>query len=586
MTVAGSLAASSLAEAAVPMRVDDLERATPREATGRCDFNGDGFEDIAVGAPFENARQGDRRTIKDVGVVDIAYGRDQIFADGFAKGSTWAYFTDLTTGAMQRASRYGSSFVCADFNNDGQYDLAVGAPFVDIGPAENAGFVGVLYGYPREIAGFTDTLGNCGVIPEAPDCPANQAFAQSFGLDDRPESNDFLGYEMTWGDFDGDGFQDLAVSAPGESVGRTAGAGMVHVLYGSDAGLRSKYTREHRAFTQDSVGGPNERAETGDNFGEFLSAVDLNGDLVVDLAIGVPREDLRGQRDAGILQTMYGSSGQGLTAQGQVTSKASIGKRIGADERFGSSVAFGNFDEQPQYRDLICSAPGEDVNGKEKAGAVYLLPGGPGGIVSNATQRITQASPGIEGQPAANDNFGTALVAGVFDGDADLDLAIGIPNKDIGAKRDAGAVQIISGNGRGLGRRDAIYTLEQPSRGDRFGASLLVGRFDGRFPEVLVIGAPTGDVGRIRDAGFAALLVFGNDGSSAMGTITQPAIARRNRGFGAVRPETKDGWGTFSIPNPAVLTGADLLERSHRLAPTTQAPDATDFTRIGVAPLG
>src|SRR6476646_9034538 len=49
--------------------------------------------------------------------------------------------------------------------------------------------------------------------------------------------DDAFGSAMASGDFDDDGFADLAVGVPGEKVGTHPGAGSVHVFYGSRGGL-------------------------------------------------------------------------------------------------------------------------------------------------------------------------------------------------------------------------------------------------------------------------------------------------------------------------------------------------------------
>ncbi len=72
---------------------------------------------------------------------------------------------------------------------------------------------------------------------------------------------------MAAGDFNGDGFADLAAGASGEDVGSVADAGAVSVLYGSAGGLT---TSGGRLFTQ--VGG---LVEAGDEFGEQLAAGDF-----------------------------------------------------------------------------------------------------------------------------------------------------------------------------------------------------------------------------------------------------------------------------------------------------------------------
>src|SRR6266496_1013289 len=107
-----------------------------------------------------------------------------------------------------------------DFNGDGSADLAIGIPFEDVGAIGNAGAVEVMYG---SAAGLTAT--------------GDQFWTQDATGTDPSEAGDNFGSFVATGDFDGDGFTDLAIGAPFEDVGAVANAGAVTVLYGSPLGL-------------------------------------------------------------------------------------------------------------------------------------------------------------------------------------------------------------------------------------------------------------------------------------------------------------------------------------------------------------
>jgi hypothetical protein len=156
-----------------------------------------------------------------------------------------------SAAAAQATSAIG---VQADFNNDGFADMAVGVPGEDIGSIPDGGAVNVLYGSASKLTGT-----------------ASQIFTQdTSGVGSSAEAGDFFGDALASGDFNNDGFADLAVGVPGEDVGLIRDAGAVNVLYGSASGLTGTGSQ---IFTQDSPGVPFS-AEPGDFFGSALAAGD------------------------------------------------------------------------------------------------------------------------------------------------------------------------------------------------------------------------------------------------------------------------------------------------------------------------
>jgi hypothetical protein len=97
-----------------------------------------------------------------------------------------------------------------------------------------------------------------------------------------------FGYSLAAGDFDHDGFFDLAIGLPDAAVGAMSEAGMVVVMHGSRLGL---VTIQFQVWRQDVTTVP-DTAEALDSFGAALAAGDFNGDGRDDLAVGVPNETL------------------------------------------------------------------------------------------------------------------------------------------------------------------------------------------------------------------------------------------------------------------------------------------------------
>jgi hypothetical protein len=171
-----------------------------------------------------------------------------------------------------------------DFDGDGFADLAVGVPHEDIGAEAGAGAVNVLYGTATGLSSA-----------------GNQFWSQnSQGILDSSESGDHFGDALAAGDFDGDGFTDLAIGVPDEGFGAASAAGAVNVLYGSAAGLT---LAGNQFWAQDSTGIA-DQSEIGDNFGQALAAGDFDGDGFVDLAVGVPDETLGSILNAGSVNVL------------------------------------------------------------------------------------------------------------------------------------------------------------------------------------------------------------------------------------------------------------------------------------------
>ncbi|WP_037666739.1 FG-GAP-like repeat-containing protein, partial [Streptomyces afghaniensis] len=109
-------------------------------------------------------------------------------------------------------------------------------------------------------------------------------------------------------DFNGDGYQDLAVAAPRGKVGGKTRAGYVAVVYGSAKGVD---LARKQVISQDTPGIPG-AAEAEDHYGDGLAAGDLDGDGYADLVVGAQGEDVGDVISAGTLAVLWGGP-QGLS---------------------------------------------------------------------------------------------------------------------------------------------------------------------------------------------------------------------------------------------------------------------------------
>src|SRR5262245_9997165 len=120
-----------------------------------------------------------------------------------------------------------------------------------------------------------------------------------------------FGGPVAAGDFDNDGYADLAIGVPRESIGTTEIAGAVNVLYGGAAGLTgagSQYLNQNRP-------GVASFAETRDLFGVATAPSDFDLDGFADLAVGAAGESGTTLHAVGGVNVFYGNS-SGLTGAG------------------------------------------------------------------------------------------------------------------------------------------------------------------------------------------------------------------------------------------------------------------------------
>lgn len=474
------------------------------------DFNGDGVADIAIGAPGESVAGA-----AGAGAVTVIYGAGPgLGLDAFVPVPA-SQLTQATFGLEipEVGDGFGSSLAWGDFDADGFDDLAVGSPGEDLPTGTvDAGLVLVFYGSPG------------GLLPLYPPYLAQGPG----GLPDPDESGDSLGWSLAAGDFNADGFTDLAIGVPGEDV-TYADQGLVHQCFGSPAGL-APVGAPMPIFLQGMLGDPDEAT---DQFGMALAAGELDGVPGDDLAIGVPLEDYSGDGDCGMVHVVYSTPGFGLDpaaptpAQVWTQDSPGVPNVTQADDHFGWSLAIGDFDGSG-VNDLAIGVPQESISADFQCGIVQVIySAGPGvgldAFAPVATEVWHQDTPGIPEQRQPFDWFAYSLVAADFNGDRIDDLAIGVPNEDVGSLTDAGYVNTIYGAGVGLGleaagpviaeawHQNAPGVANANQASDRFGWALTAGDYDLNGCADLAVGVPFEDLGAVADCGMV-ITIYGSPG--------------------------------------------------------------------------
>lgn len=398
------------------------------------DLDDDGFDDLAVGAPWHDSA-------------------------GVDAGAAWVYHGSATGLADTAASslqgeaagdRFGWALASAgDVNGDGTDALLVGAPRHDTGGAD-AGRVYLYEGAAAGISSVTTTL-------------------------DGPDEDGQFGSSLAGGEqLYASGYDDVAVGSPYASPTDALGsAGRVHVYRGSAAGLGTT-----AAATLDGLA-------SGDYFGYAVALVNVNRDHQVDLVVGA-NEAAGSGSEAGEVY-VFQASDTGLPTTASTTLLGSTGSG-----GFGVALANAGDVDGDGYDDLLVGADGEG----SRAGAIYLFAGSATGLSGSASWSATgavandQAGLGVaiadfdgDGLPepvlassgnddagsdagavtvyslrddftevatqtlsgsASDDAFGYAVGSGDFNGDGLADLAVGAPGAD-GEGSTSGAVSVYYG---------------------------------------------------------------------------------------------------------------------------------------------
>ena len=151
--------------------------------------------------------------------------------------------------------------------------------------------------------------------------------------------NSWFGSVLASGDFNGDGYADIAVGAPLTSEPGFQQRGRVFVYVGSPTGLNPT-----PAFQR--------AGEAGDRLGEALVGdIDLNGDGYTDLVIGVPNSDDSGEPESGRIETWIGRPGSPPLESG-------TGRHhFAAYDRFGERLANAGDVNGDGFGDLIVGMP-------------------------------------------------------------------------------------------------------------------------------------------------------------------------------------------------------------------------------------
>jgi len=342
---------------------NQIDTAFGRSVASAGDVNGDGFDDVVVMAPqYDNGEM-------DEGRVYLYLGS----SSGLSATSSW------TTEGNQVDAIFGWSAASAgDVNNDGYDDVVVGAPGYDNGETSE----GRAYLYLGSALGLSAT--------PSWTAESNQTYA-GFGHS-----------VASAGDVNDDGYDDVIIGAIRYDNGET-NEGRACLYLGSSSGLSAT---------------PSWFAEGNQAYAYFGWSVghagDVNNDGFGDVFVGAPQYDTTKGR-----VFLYLGSAIGLSV-----TPSWIAKGVWGGVYFGESVASAGDVNSDGYDDVVVGSPGYD-HGEATGGCAYLYLGSALGL--SATYSWT-----VEGNKIAA-QFGVSVAsAGDINDDGFADVVVGANRYDNG----------------------------------------------------------------------------------------------------------------------------------------------------------